>query len=155
MKWKILQNYINQKLNRVRYCRIHQKSMAKWRWCKIKVKKKKPENKSFHYLVQWNQALFLLDLVEFPQLLSGSYIIVGIVLWDFAPVLRKVNHIKKNYSYQSLVDVRWTEQQRQQWRDLEGRGEDRKQSNSTLNSDDLIDFNLKWYYWEIKVHILR
>lgn len=79
--------------NHVRYCITHQKSLTKWRWSKIQKKKKMPvaENKSFLYLVQWNQALFLLELVVFPQLLSGSYTVVDIVLWDFAPVTRQVN----------------------------------------------------------------
>lgn len=96
--------------NHVRYCITHQKSLTKWSWSKIqmKIKNVSGREKSFLYLVQWNQALFLLELIVFPQLLSGSYTVVDIVLWDFAPATRQVNQTEIMISNSGRCKMNWT-----------------------------------------------
>jgi len=74
----------------------------------MKIKNVSGREKSFLYLVQWNQALFLLELIVFPQLLSGSYTVVDIVLWDFAPATRQVNQTEIMISNSGRCKMNWT-----------------------------------------------
>jgi len=89
MKWKILQKWTLEFLIMYTVERLKRVSPVEdgvtYKWRKRNTMAV-AENKNF-YLVRWNQALFLLELVVFPRLLSGSYIVVDIVLWDFAPVM--------------------------------------------------------------------